>query len=1045
VFTVDNDKPGHTPLIKCEIITSTKRPIYQNPYRVPPAQRVVIKQHIATMLENDIIEESTSPWASPVLLVPKKNGKLRFCIDYRKLNAITRRDVFPLPRIDDTLEALKGNLYFSTVDAVWGYWNVPMDEQSKEKTAFITPDGLFQFRRMPFGLTNAPAIFSRLMSAILAGLSWQCCLVYLDDIIIFSRTYEDHLRDLQLVFDRLLKSGLKLNGEKCDFFRTEVAYLGHVISEEGISCDPKKIEAIQKWNEGKPPTNLTELRSFLGMAGYYRRFVRTYAHLSLPLTELLAKDARWDWTPDRQAAFEHLKRSLAHPVTLAMPDFTKVFYLTTDASIKGISAILSQVDETELAKKRKDPTKRVKVPLTPIAFASRKLTPAERNYETAEQEALALVWGTDQFRYYLLGNPFVAQTDNGALTWLMTNQKPGRLSRWALRLSEFNYTIEHIPGVTNPADGPSRFPARPASDTTSSLAPPGYDLHMVDSVNTPLQTALSSVHALTADDVRSTISSMPKSLYSLWSSQLNFQLHEITRLHRPQPQIADSNTGAFGSIAWREKQLSDPVIKVYIEFLESGIVPDNLRNNRQTTKLKFKGQRPLYGGTKAIPCTLEGLQMATQSMQMIDSVLHLTSKSTLPIRRFDRRIVVPKSMIIQVLDRHHNDPRLGAHMGRDKTQRRIQSQYYWERMNLDIESYVKACIHCQKRKPPQPHFQGLMQPIDLEDLEPTPFYLTQIDLAGPMPTTLSGNQYILVMVCHFTKYKLAVPIKDATANTVCEALYRHLILPFGPPTILISDQGSEFISQVTARLAERLGINHRFSSAYHHQTSGEAERFIKWLKDVISIYISSRNLTHREWDKNYLQEVIHCYNRAVHPTTNVTPYYLMFGHDHKEPLMLTSGFEREVDWDVRQFNFTYLKDLQVARNLVLKRMREQALMRKQRYDEHHVDVEFIEGSLVLVWQPPSYKLGEAEKLQERWTGPWKVIGSKILNSTNKPVTYELLAQFSKGRTSNGVTTMFAHVSRIRPFTFEFHLADAIKTHAPTIISSDAKRALTRSD
>ena len=320
-----------------------------------------------------------------MVLVAKKDGTTRFCVDYRKLNAITNMDVHPLPRIDDSLDQLADSRYFSTLDLALGYWQVGMSEESQEKTAFVTWNGLYEFNVMPFGLCNAPATFQRLMERVLSGAVRDKYLIYLDDILVMGRTFEEHIENLRMVFDCLLKAGLRLKPGKCKLVRQQVEYLGYIVSSTSISADPTKVLAVQDFPK---PTELRALRAFLSLTSYYRRFISCYSTIAQPLYHLTHKDMPYQWTDACENAFVQLKHSLTQAPVLAYPRFDADFFLETDASGTGLGAVLSQ--------KQGDNTVR------PIAFASRTtLQPHERNYGISELEGLGVVWAVKHFRHYL--------------------------------------------------------------------------------------------------------------------------------------------------------------------------------------------------------------------------------------------------------------------------------------------------------------------------------------------------------------------------------------------------------------------------------------------------------------------------------------------------------------------------------------------------------------------------------------------------------------------------------------------------------------------
>ena len=344
VFASSSSDLGRSNVVKHQIKTGETRPIRQRPRRLPVNQRPVAEQEVEKMLKQGVIESSSSPWASPVVLVRKKDGSTRFCVDYRRLNDVTIKDSYPLPRIDDSLDALAGSEWFSTLDLASGYWQVEVDESDRPKTAFTTGSGLFQFTVMPFGLCNAPATFERLMEHVLSGLPWDVCLLYLDDIIVHANNFQDEMNRLKTVFERLANAGLKLSPKKCHLFRRRVTFLGHVVSDEGISTDPDKVVAIRDW---PVPLSPSEVRSFLGLCSYYRRFVQGFASIAAPLYRLSEKAGAFEWSEECEDAFRHLKQVLMEAPILAYPNTTASFILDTDASNHGIGAVLSQVQGGE--------------------------------------------------------------------------------------------------------------------------------------------------------------------------------------------------------------------------------------------------------------------------------------------------------------------------------------------------------------------------------------------------------------------------------------------------------------------------------------------------------------------------------------------------------------------------------------------------------------------------------------------------------------------------------------------------------------------------
>ena len=454
VFAVHDEDFGRTDTVQHRIPTGDAAPIRERHRPLPPAMYKEMKTLLNDMLDKGVIRESHSPWAAPIVLVKKKDGSWRFCVDYRKLNAVTHKDAFPLPRIEETLTSLTQARWFSTLDLASGYWQVGMDPCDREKTAFTTPLGLYEFNRMPFGLCNAPATFQRLMQQCLSGQLAESLLVYLDDIVLYSNNYSSHLQNLDSVFQRLRKHGLKLRLDKCKLLQTEVKFLGHVVDGRGVRPDPDKIAAVQDW---RTPTTVREVRAFLGLAGYYRRFVPSFAAVARPLNNLLtgvpndvkSHQCRVEWSPDCQQAFLELKSALTQAPILAYADYNLPFVLYTDASLRGLGAVLAQVQ---------DGRERV------IAYASRSLHPAEQNdanYSSFKLELLALKWAvTEKFKDYLTGAQFTIYTDNNPVAHLQTARLGAVEQRWAAQLASFTFEIKYRPGKNNAnADALSRYPA----------------------------------------------------------------------------------------------------------------------------------------------------------------------------------------------------------------------------------------------------------------------------------------------------------------------------------------------------------------------------------------------------------------------------------------------------------------------------------------------------------------------------------------------------------------------------------------------------------
>jgi hypothetical protein len=425
--------PG-TDVIEHRIITGDAKPIRKAPYRVPFALRGEMERQVKDMLDKGIIEPSSSPWSAPCILVPKKSStgvpKWRFCLDFRALNKVVQYDNYPLPVFEETVSTLYGSAFFSVLDCQSGYWQVKIAEEDKMKTAFTVPSGSYQCVRLPYGLSTSPSSFQRMIDLVLRDLIGPECYVFIDDVIVFGKTIQEHASRLEHVLQRFEKAKLQLHPGKCVFAQPQVEYLGYIVSKDGIKASPDKTKAVQEY---PAPKSVTEVRQFLGLASFYRRLVPGFAEIAKPLTELLRKNVTFRWSDRQQAAFDKLKQTLCSDQVLGYPDFTQPFILTTDASKIAVAAVLSQVQ---------DGVER------PLSYASRQMNTAEQNYSATESEMLAATWGIGFFRCYLFGRRFVLKTDHSALVYMHKfADNNSRLLKWSLKLSEYDFEVQHKPAA----------------------------------------------------------------------------------------------------------------------------------------------------------------------------------------------------------------------------------------------------------------------------------------------------------------------------------------------------------------------------------------------------------------------------------------------------------------------------------------------------------------------------------------------------------------------------------------------------------------------
>ena len=804
---------GHTQTVKHEIHLNDEKP-FKEPYRhIPPSLIQEVREHLKEMMQMGAIRESSSSFSSNVVLVRKKDGSIRFCIDYRKLNQHTIKDAHAIPRIDDTLHLLAGAKYFSTLDLKAGYWQVELREEDKAKTAFqVGPLGFYEANRMPFGLCNAPATFQRLMERCMGELNLRDCLIYLDDIIVFSSTFEEHVERLSAVFQRLEEHNLKLKPSKCELFRSRVLYLGHIVSCEGIQTDPSKIDCLKNW---PIPECIKDVRKFLGFTGYYRRFVKGYGSIAKPLTDLLIghptnkqksrrrkqqdKRVPFKWGVDQQNSFDALITHLTNPPVLAFADYTQPFILHTDASSSGLGAVLYQMQ---------DGTKRV------IAYASRSLRQGEKNYPAHKLEFLSLKWAVvEKFHDYLYGSKFEAITDNNPLTYIFTTAKLDATGqRWVAALSTYNFSIKYRKGSSNAdADGLSRM----NQNKQEKVIFPEVLRAISQSVTVSVEQC-PFIECLALTDVVS------------------------DRSEVVPEQLLD--THALSTKDWRKAQRDDPTLKCIIDQLESGsrVSVPQTQTNPTIDSRYFKDWERLY---------------------LSQGVLY--RKATFNEQEF-QQLVIPLGLRDVVFGALHDD--LG-HQGRDRTTSLIKQRFFWPGMDSYIRERVRHCERCIKRKTPQNASAELVSIVSSAPLE-----IICLDYLS-LERSKGGFENILVVTDHFSRYAQAFPTKNQTARTTARVLFDNFIVHYGFPARIHSDQGQNFESNLIKELCSIAGTEKSRTTPYHAMGNGQCERFNQTLLKMLG---TLEDYQKSDW-KAHVAPLVHAYNATFHDSTGYSPYFLMFG------------------------------------------------------------------------------------------------------------------------------------------------------------------------
>jgi hypothetical protein len=1050
-FAINPKKPSTTTLTTHSIDTGDHRPIRLPPYRTPHHHEEFIEKEIQDLLLNGLIEKSTSPWSFPVVVVGKKDGSKRLCIDFRKLNAITKMDAWPMPDITDLLDSLKGAVIFSSLDLASGYWQVPMSLLDKIKTAFITRYGLYQWKVMPFGLCTAPGTFVRLMDEVFEDLKWKILALYFDDITVYSKTFADHLIHLQTVFDRLRKAGLQVKASKCSFALKEVSFVGHRISAAGISPDPAKIEAVQNF---PPPIDPNAVRSFLGLANFYRRFVPSFSRIVLPLTALLKKDVEFTWTPQCEQAFTELKQRLTSTPILRPADFDLPFRLYTDASGYAVGAILGQ---------------RVEGKDYVIQYASRTLNTHERNYGVPQKEALAIVWATRLFRNYLLGpKPFLIITDHAPLTGLRRiKDVNGLIGRWSLTLQEYNYMVEYRAGEKNQVDALSRIrhdvldpPAHllepPTSHPTSAspIPLPSTTLHYVTTrtgqhgedvvVDTDTEDdsdsdsqAVDEGEEEEGEDTSSNEEEDVKQAVDSDSPMITWTLGDKVLLrkeesspHRRPYYLVERTTPVHWKLShspWAAGLLeahvedmrhwTDADDTAYITTDEDADPP----SLSTTQLLRLNEQQRLDPDLQPIIAYIEHGQLPTEKtsathIKRLSQDFTIDAQGSLvtvnpprglgPSLDTTHRLVVPASMREELLTAFHDSP-LAGHLGYKKTLAKIEARYYWKKMGVDTQKWVRTCDMCLRRKAPRPIPHPIRSILPSEaDGYSYPFSELVVDTLGPLTRTKKGNSYIIVFIDRLTRWPEAFPTRRNTALAVAKLIVNDIIPRYGAPRTLLSDQGSNYLSKLCRAVYKVMNINKLQTSAYYPQCNGLVERFNHTLANMLSMFAGERQT---DWDVA-LPWVLFAYRTAMNASTRLSPFFILHGFEARHPT--DALFHTTNDYSTpHEFVQLTLRNMQTARNTARTHLTEidnQLATANEELKDIHT-YELGDRVLVYQWHVDKEDKDLSKKLLLRWKGPYTVI--RRMSAVNYRVRWAGAKALSKRKRRE----MTAHIYRMRPY------------------------------
>ncbi|XP_053401636.1 uncharacterized protein LOC123522917 [Mercenaria mercenaria] len=753
--------------------------------------------------------------------------------------------------VQDCLDAVAGVSLFSSFDLTSGYFQIPLKKEDIPKSAFTCKYGLFDMKRIPFGLSNSSSTFQKTMELVLQGLQWQTCLVYIDDIIVFGADFSEHIQRVDEVLDRIKQADMKLLPDKCHMLQTEVVFLGHVVSKEGIRPDPTNIAKIAEWPR---PTTPKQIKQIVATGSYYRRYIRDFAKVARPLIELTKKDACFAWTEECEKAFMTLKKKRTDADVMGFPlNEGGEFYLDVDASGTGIGGVLSQVQSDQ---------ERV------IAYASRSLNKAERNYCMTERELLAIVYFTQYFRQYLLGRKFTVRSDHQALIWL--KEPNGKIARWIEILASFNFSIEYRPGKLQPhCDALSRCDSPRDCDYSEVYMSEPLKCGHYNKCRRRAEIMVLNWRKGEDSQENNVDSSGEENSEALSCARKSeVASSQVREVNTDEPRAGTSSestdwtmVGAGKTTAeLRARQLEDSDIKPVLEAKEEGKKPAKERTDTMS------------------PCCRHYLLLWDQ-LKVADGVL---------LKEFIKRdrsgtygqVIVPEKVKREILQSMHGGLLAGL-MGTKKTKAKILQRFYWFNLREDVKLFIRQCDICARdKKPPKPP-RAAMGSVRTG----APWDVLATDYLGPFPITPRGNRYILVLTDHFSKFVEVIAVPDQTAETCANKIVNEFVCRWGCPVSILSDQGRTYESKVFQELCRLLGVKKVRTSVRNPRCNGQVERFNRTLVRMIRAYLLG---VQEDWDLN-LGCLAGAYRVTSNESTKLTPNLLTMGREVRLPAELVFG------------------------------------------------------------------------------------------------------------------------------------------------------------
>jgi len=1016
---------GKTSLLEAQLDTVDEQPVQAHYVRMDQVRQEACGEIVRDMHAQQLLRESTSAYRSPVLLVKKPNGKWRFVNDFRALNAKLKPVHFPLPRVDESLDAVRGNTWFATADLSSGYWNVEIAEKDRHKTAFSVPGiGNFEYNRLPMGIASSAVYFQKLMSMVLQGLSMNVCIPYLDDILIVAKSLPELVERCETIFNRIADAGLKLNPAKTIIGSRQIKFLGFIVSKDGMTVSEEHITKVLNW---PVPETVKGVRRFYGLCNYLRKYIADFAQVAKPLSDLMGERGckRIDNTdPAFLEAFKTLKERLVSPPILAYPDFSadaKPFHVKPDACKIACGATLTQEQHGQ---------ERV------IAYASYSFSGTQRRWPISEKESYAIWWAiTKEFRPYVYGREFEVFTDHKPCLAMRRNKVVNeRMLRMALSLNDYHFTMHYKSGETHEdADAMSRL----QEALEERIKGNDVDCPCMDCAKERARSNATSAKDITTTSAGAHTSVTVNSLIA--DGEVKVMPIELDADSKPTAATLECDTSEL--------------VSTFRKLAEKGFYPLNISPDKYPSELPMELRILAVSGAGYQPKAVRFAQQEDPHVKRLYRFLKGEEKALageMPKRKYrivareceklyladdivyrnegfsGRQLYVPERLKRELLEQFHASKPAG-HMGVYRTYAALSRNYYWPGMRQDALNFVRGCKECAMRNVSPRQRVRARQQVDVPHI----FERVAIDYQGPFTESEEGHTHVLNFMCLNTGWVEGVCVKanELDAKLVARTLVEKVILHWGPPRAILSDRGSQFLAAVVRETMKIFGIAKLTASAYHPQSNGKLERVHRTLNNIIAKIVDT---DHRKWEMPY-RFALHAYRTTANSVYGDTPYFLVFGRDctdfadvslfpagEHDPIATEIPDAQTRKWFV-EWRAQLVRNVEHSRRRLTEMMREEQLLFTR--DDPHGDKlprEYEVGDRVYVRE-----YVKTPGLTKKWLGkflpvPYRVVEkvqesgglSFTLRACNEPVT---------------APTINRSVDDLKPFYEYFVLGDQPET------------------